>query len=176
MQRLPPGSGRERQTLRKLEKVAFCHFFDTLWRRLHPRLHRLPSKSPPSLFEDFHIPLAVCARLAAHRVPNPLNPLGRQELLPAPVSLFKSVEIPLRELGFHKRPDCFPPLFCRELHPLCKHPQQHNVCRAERSALFGDANRIKRHSIRRGAHAGKRILRIFRRARSSGCSGAPSCR
>lgn len=46
MQRLPPGSGRERQTLRKLEKVAFCHFFDTLWRRLHPRLHRLPSKSP----------------------------------------------------------------------------------------------------------------------------------
>ena len=82
MQRLPPGSGRERQTLRKLEKVAFCHFFDTLWRRLHPRLHRLPSKNPPSLFEDFHIPLAVCARLAAHRVPNPLNP-SRLHRLPS---------------------------------------------------------------------------------------------
>lgn len=46
MQRLPSGSDREKKTLKKLEKVAFCHFFDTLWRRLHPRLHRLSSKSP----------------------------------------------------------------------------------------------------------------------------------
>ena len=30
MQRLPSGSDRERKTLKKLEKVAFRHFFDTL--------------------------------------------------------------------------------------------------------------------------------------------------